>query len=145
MKLFAPIALTVGLLAASTSAQAVINGTGCNGFAMGFAGATNLGAAYTVSVSGGPVGGAAALMVGVPSAPVDLTIIGMTGCSLMLTAPASIPRTLDGAGADSIASTITTDPGAIGLTIGMQYAAISIGANPLGVITSDQLSVTVQA
>lgn len=148
MKLIASISLAVSLLAGSLSAQNVVSGSGCSGFSIGFVGAPQIGSSYDLTCSGGPANGAAAIFLGaVAASPVDLGIIGATSCTLYIdpAALATIAVTLDGTGAFSATVNVANNPGDVGIVIGEQFAAISIGANPLGVITTDLLTTTIQS
>ncbi|MCA8942267.1 MAG: hypothetical protein KDB80_06865, partial [Planctomycetes bacterium] len=132
MRILVPLALAVSLFVSSAAAQNVVSGSGCGGFSIGFSGAPQIGSSYTLSCSGGPSGGFAALFLGQPDPTgVDLSIIGMTGCSLYINplALASIGGVaLDGAGAFSTTVNVANNPGDVGLVIGQQFATISVGA-----------------
>ncbi|MCA8941714.1 MAG: hypothetical protein KDB80_04070 [Planctomycetes bacterium] len=138
-------ALALLAFAPMAPAQSIISGTGCGGLAIGYAGTGSLGTHYDISVSGGPPNALAAMLLGAPSPSVDLTIIGMTGCNMMLTAPGSAPVVLDASGFYSVGFNIISDPAIIGTVLGTQYAAIAIGVNPLGVALSDRLTLVIQA
>ncbi len=132
-------------LAAPASAQVTSTGTGCGGLGMFSVGAPSIGTSFDFGVNGGPNGAAGSLFVGLPTAPIDLSIIGGNGCTLNLFSPVALPIFLDGAGSHTVNLSIVNDVNAIGATIGLQYAVIIPAVNPLGVGTSDSLTVTIQA
>lgn len=148
MKLLPALTLFASLFAASAHAQNVPSGSGCGGFTIGFSGAPQIGSSYTLSCSGGSPGAVAALFIGQPD-PVglDLSIIGMTSCSLYIN-PAALATisgvVLDGTGAFSTVVSVANNPGDIGVVLGQQFASIKIGANVLGVVTTDLLTTTIQ-
>ena len=141
--------LAAAAMYCSTSERNFEASSGCSGFSIGFSGAPQIGSSYTLSCSGGPASGPLALFIGLPDPTgTDITFIGATSCSIYINLSflATIPGlSTDGSGAFSTTVSIANNPGDVGVVIGQQFAAISIGANPLGVVTTDLLTTTIQS
>ena len=142
MKLFSIITLLACLVAPS-NAQAVVSGTGCAGLAMNTSGSPALGQGFSYGVTGASPSIAGAMFIGLPGVPVDLTIIGATGCTLYLFSPSSFPVTMTAFGDHTTTLIVPNIPATVDASLGVQYAALVGPANPLGVGLSDTVTSTI--
>lgn len=117
-------------------------GRGCVGSngtpEIGFNGTPSLGQNVDIELHSGPVNSGAALFIGFWNGspyPVDLSVIGMTNCTLYLDVAIAINGATDAAGFGS--STLTALGVPCGYPIYMQWACIDPGANGLGVTLSN--------
>ncbi len=102
---------------------------------------TNLAAATAPSVA--LVGFSNTSWLGTPL-PIDLGVIGMTGCSLRTSVESTFPMTVNSAIAN-LTFTVPNDPTVVGGHAYFQSAHLDIGANGLGLTASNGLDATVGA
>jgi hypothetical protein len=125
---------------APAAAATYVYGAGCPAarpFALSFSGAPRAGQPFQIQVSNGPTMVPVAWLVLASRAqpPLDLTVAGMTGCTLYQPLEIMLPFTLT-AGAGSLALTAPPLGGLCGLQLYVQALGWQPGANPLGVILS---------
>lgn len=126
--------------AASTSATATF-GVGCPAnrpFRLTYTGTPQPGQTLVAQLSQGPNTPSAAWLVFATRAqpPLDLGIVGMTGCTLYQPLDVLVPLPLNG-GTASLPFTIPPVAGTCGLLVRQQAIAWDPAANPLGVVTSN--------
>ncbi|MCA8943951.1 MAG: hypothetical protein KDB80_15410 [Planctomycetes bacterium] len=104
---------------------------------------------YTVKVYHAPIGAALFGLLGTSDTsfgggplPIDLTLIGATGCSL-LTGPEITFALSNQTGFASWTFLVPDDPLLVGAVIYEQAAALQVGLNPLGLTLSDAAKFTI--
>ncbi len=152
MRLFPlPVALAVlPLVASPAPAQAVPFGTGCGGLSIGSSGDPAVASSdFQATLSGGPslapalfaIGANDQFYLGLPL-PLDMGPFGAPTCTLYGSANLLFGTATDGSGNASLALPIPCLIDQIGATVYGQWAALDLGANPLGAVFSDGLAVT---
>jgi hypothetical protein len=123
-------------------------GVGCEGLAAAWQNTPHTGQQFVVELSGAAGAGPALFWLGLDDTtygglplPLDLTILGAPGCSLLAPIDASYLGASDAQGAATMPIHFP-HPGPIGLTVYGQWAAIS--SNPFGLALSDGLRITFQ-
>lgn len=123
-------------------------GRGCRGAdgrlpRMGLAGRPSLGNSYTVSVASGPVSAPGILRVAFGRNNVELGFIGAPTCLLLTQFFVDLTIATDPAGRCAVTLPVAANPSLVGLVLDLQWSLLAIGANPLGIITSDGGEVTI--
>lgn len=121
------------------AAQNVI-GTGCAGTAgtpsLSAVGRPWAGETFTWVASGLPPAGPSTMFIGLSNPAVDLTILGMAGCTLYCNPFTTAPLAVTG-GQTSLGLAISTDPVFTGVSIFGQVLSIDPGSTALGVTASN--------
>lgn len=118
--------------------------------ALGATGNPDCGRAYTLAATGAPplqpvaftIGASATMSGGVPL-PLDLGLIGADGCQLWADPMIVATGIADGTGLTTWWLPVPTGSGLIGVTLYHQAWMVDELANPLGVVTTNGLAVTI--
>lgn len=95
-----------------------------------------------IELTDAPASAAALLLLGIaPQPPVDLSVIGMTGCRLDIVPVGTAVLFTNGSGTASLSYTAPTPVPFAGLPFQFQAAVIAPGANAAGVVASNALNV----
>ncbi len=128
----------------TTAGEAITWGRSCSTATIGSTGSFLPGATFSLTLSGAAALQPAFAFIGfdLTSAlglqlPLDLGVVGMNGCTLLVSPDASISTATDGAGAASVALTIPNNPNLSGSGFGMQWIHADPNAgNALGLLTT---------
>ena len=126
-------------------------GGGCSGLRQGWLNGPEVGSsAFQLRLEGGP-GFAPALLItgasntswlGVPL-PFDMALLGAPGCDLLVSVGPTVPALLNAAGTLTLNAPIPNEPSLTGARLFTQWAVLDAGANPLGIVLSDGLDITI--
>lgn len=125
-------------------------GTGCAGLLLTAVGRPEIGQSIEMHVRtrsrSAPafllIGGSATAWNGLPL-PLQLDMLGATGCSLYVSADVVVFAMTDAQGAARMPLTLPADPGLIGSDVFFQWLVVDPNANPLGLGASDAAAVRV--
>ena len=128
-----------------SAVQVVCQGFGGNATPeFDLAGSPNIGQALAVNLSNAAANVPATLLIGTSNTmtgglplPVDLGVIGASGCSLLVGTQASLGYTTDNAGAVSATLQIPSDPTLAGYNAFLQFFIVDFGANNLGLVSTE--------
>jgi hypothetical protein len=146
----AVIATEITPRAQCSAASRTFYGKGCGAGGRGLAiGNTHtiprLGQAGNLVMKGGPQGPntPAIIHVGTKQVSIDLTNIGMTGCTLLTAPIVGLATTFSAGGAKPVPFNIPNNKFLCGLSLHVQGVTIMPGANTLGVIASNAIKLTI--
>jgi hypothetical protein len=123
-------------------------GTGCAGTAgvpaLSGGGDPNIRGTFDVDLANAPAGASVAMFLGVSnqvwaggSLPFDLGVINAPGCSLLVSTENVLPAAADGSGNATKAIAIPDRPDFVCARVHVQYVVLDVGANLLGITTSN--------
>lgn len=125
-------------------------GTGCAGLTLTAVGRPELGGSIQLQVAARSrsapafllLGGSATTWNGLPL-PLQLDVVGATGCSLYVAADVVVFTMTDAQGVARMPLTLPADPGLIGSDVFFQWLTMDPNANPLGLGASDAAAMRV--
>ena len=133
------------LMIAVDRADLMLTGQGCTGsggqpLGLGFEGSAVLGQGFQIVLVDAPAGAAAALLLGLSSAPPWPLVLqpGTPACRIYQSPDVLLPITADQGGIARVPVPVANDPALVASVFFTQFVAFDPTANALGVTTSNQ-------